>query len=445
MPNVRTMFTCQKCDAQSTKWMGRCLECGAWGSLTEGQKPNVKKGTAGLATPGKTVGLADINPTSYKLQATTLNEVDRVLGGGIVPGGVYLLAGEPGIGKSTLVAQIAESCAENILYVTGEESPEQLKQRFVRTGISNPRLAVLAETAAETIAATIETEKPALAIIDSIQTIQSEAAGGAGAPTQLKSALAILIETAKRTSTAVLLIGHVTKSSDIAGPKLLEHLVDVVLTFEGERSGGYRVLRAQKNRFGSTSEVGIFEMVATGLKEVPNPSAAFLASRSKNPGSIITCILEGVRPILLEIQALAVPSRYPYPERRATGYDPNRLNLLLAVLAKHCPTLKVGQMDIHVNVTSGFRIREPAADLAVLLAIASSIKNRPIPQETCAIAEVGLGGELRGVREINRRIREANTFGCTTVLVPAGTTETLPQGAHPLSHIGDALTFLNLA
>ncbi len=460
MSTIKTIFACQKCGAQTAKWAGRCVECGTWGSLTEEIKDLRLKIKESQVRPGKVVTLGDIKTTTSTYHATGIDEVDRVLGGGITKGGVYLLAGEPGIGKSTLVAQIAahirhpersegththagrlayargsSATPQNdgvVLYVSAEESPEQLKNRFTRMGISGDHIAVLTDTTAETVAATIEHLKPALAIIDSIQMMTADAAEDAGAPTKLRASTALLAETAKRTGIPLLLIGQVTKALDIAGPKSLEHIVDAVLLFEGDRDGRYRLLRATKNRFGSTDEIGVFEMTSQGLREVKNPSSAFLETRSHAPGSIVTCVLEGSRPILIEIQALASKTHFPYPERRASGFDVNRLNMLLAVLEKNS-NIKVSGVDIHINITSGLKIREPAADLAVLLAIVSSITGKSLPTDLAAFGEVGLGGELRPVRDPARRINEAKKLGFTSCISPQ---------SHKTLH--EILTFLKL-
>jgi len=440
---VKIIYTCKKCDAQTGKWAGRCLDCGAWGTLAEEirKEKREKSGFGATVAPGKVMKLGEISANQKTLQKTNIKEVDRVLGGGITPGGVYLLAGEPGIGKSTLVAQIAHTLNAPVLYVAGEESPEQLKTRFDRLGISSDLISVLPDTEAETIAATIEHTRPALTIIDSIQSMKT-ASSTLGAPTQLRASAAILTEIAKQTNAPVMLVGQVTKDLAIAGPKSLEHLVDTVLTFEGDRTSNYRILRTAKNRFGATDEVGVFEMVAQGLKEVANPSSAFLSNRSKTAGSVITCVLEGTRPFLVEIQALATKSNFPYPERRASGFDANRLNLLLAVISK---TAKINteKFDIHVNVTGGFRIKEPAADLAVLLAVASSIKNEKIPEKLLVFGEVGLGGELRNVKDPARRIAEGEKLGFTSYISPPE--KNISNKTKTFNTVLEALSFLNLA
>ncbi len=414
MSLTRTIFSCQKCEAQSLKWIGRCLECGAWGTFNKDKTP--------LAASGKVTKLEEIKTQEIRPRPTKIEELNRVLGGGLVAGGIYLLAGEPGIGKSTLVAQLAKTWGNqnSVLYVSGEESPSQLKERFLRLDLDPARqppnqIAVLTETKTETIIAALETLKPNLVVIDSVQTLTTEAAGAAGSLTQLRASLAQLAEATRRLNPTLLLIGQVTKSSNIAGHKNLEHLVDVVLTFEGDREGRFRLLRASKNRFGPTDEVGVFEMTAAGLQEVSNPSTAFLEKRQTAPGNVVTSVLEGQRPILVELQALVSRSRFPYPERRASGFAVNRLNMLAAVLDKIIP---LQSYNLHLNVTSGFQIREPAADLAAILAIASSLKNKSLPKNLLVFGEVGLGGELRPVRDPDRRLREARKLGLTNFIEP---------------------------
>lgn len=401
---------------------------------------------------GNVVRLGEIKSSNVARTPTGILEVDRVLGGGLAPGGVFLLAGEPGIGKSTLVAQIANSIPhhhhgaseEPVLYVSGEESAEQLKARFERLGFTGERLAVLTDTNAEVVSATINNLHPIVTIIDSIQMMTSSETDSAGATTKLRASLAILAAAARDSSTPIILIGHVTKELDIAGPKSLEHLVDVITTFEGDRTSNYRLLRCIKNRFGTTDEVGVFSMSDRGLVEVANPSASFLTTRSTGAGSVVTAILEGSRPLLIEIQALATKSRFPYPERRASGFDLKRLDLVIAVLAKHA-RLPVTNADIHVNVTSGLKIREPAGDLAAALAIASSLTDRIIPSTLIAFGEVGLGGEIRPVRDAARRIQEAKKLGFTSFLIPADAENPNPtKGIIPVTHISEILKVLKV-
>ncbi|MBI4280625.1 DNA repair protein RadA [Candidatus Uhrbacteria bacterium] len=469
---TKTIFTCSRCGGQSLKWAGRCGECGGWGTLNEERRTENREKSWEIGQPGKVVGLEEIEISTEARLQTGINEVDRVLGGGLSAGAVILLAGEPGIGKSTLVAQIANSFPRNdgkVLYVSGEESPSQIKERFLRLSQSNNliaqslnrSIAFLPNTNAETIVATTVHLRPTLVIVDSAQTLTSNDSEDRGAVTKLQASVALLAEAAKKFSIPLLLIGQVTKNLDIAGPKSLEHLVDVVLSFEGDRSGAYRLLRAQKNRFGPTDEIGVFTMTEAGLREVANPSAEFLGVRSQAPGSVATSILEGTRPLLIEIQALASKTHFPYPERRAAGFDTNRLNLLLAVLEEttrlrgRSPARSslarddhdyrsIAFSDIHLNVTSGFKIREPAADLAVILAVASSLTEKPLPQNLLAFGEVGLGGELRPVRESTKRIQEARKMQFITFLAPPDPSLKPFDELHVCANIHEALEFVGL-
>lgn len=457
------IYSCSKCDAQYSKWTGRCLECGGWGTIKETSAVAARiqnlKDKKVRAPAGKTVNFSNIVGQEVPRLKTGLEEFDRVLGGGLAPGGLTLLGGEPGIGKSTLVLQIANALSsgvieeatssyviarreatkqsrtstgsprpfgarddnKKILYISGEESAEQVKLRFDRLKLQPRQLEFLGETNVETICATIEQIKPALAIMDSIQTLVSvEVAGPAGNPTQLKAACAKLTETAKTTRVPIIIIGHVTKEGSLGGPKTLEHIVDTVLYLEGDKFHQFRILRAVKNRFGSTAEAGIFEMTSLGLKEVKNPSEAFLSGRGEPvPGSIITCLIAGSRPILLEIQALVTRTNFGYPQRRASGFDLNRLQVLIAVLAKRTG-LPLESYDVFLNVIGGLKADEPAADLAVVLAIASALKNKNLPPDLVAFGEVGLGGEVRAVAQMERRLMEARKMGLKYAVLPPG-------------------------
>ncbi len=420
---AKTLFVCSACDAQSTKWSGRCLECGGWGTVAEaGTVPQAKKSSAApTGRPGKTFSFSELKSGRTLHRPTGIGELDRVLGGGIVPGSLTLLSGEPGIGKSTLLLQVA-AAVPNVLYASGEESAEQVALRFERLGLAAPNLKFLAETDLDTVLATIEAEKPALAIVDSIQTLSSPEAGGSqGGATQVRAITAQLMDYAKRSGVPMLIVGQVTKDGDVAGPKTLEHLVDVVVSFEGDRSSNYRLLRTAKNRFGATDEVGVFEMTAAGLKEVPNPSSFFLHDRSKDvPGSVVTCLMEGTRPILVEIQALASRTTFGYPQRRASGFDANRLQVLLAVLSERLG-VPTQTHDIHLNVAGGYRVKEPAADAAVVLAVVSALSGKPLPATLAAFGEVGLGGELRAVAMLDKREAEARRLQFTQVVTPKNT------------------------
>ncbi len=420
-----TLFLCTKCDAQSTKWSGRCLECGGWGTVVESAAEAPKASPAGAlsksaAKPGAVVSLQGLKGKKAERRPTGIGELDRVLGGGIVPGSLILISGEPGIGKSTLLLQVAAKVAD-VLYISGEESAEQIALRFERLGIAAPTLKFSPETDVPTILATIEAEKPSLAVIDSVQTLAAADVGGeAGGPSQLRGITAGLMEFAKRTGIPLLLVGQITKDGAIAGPKTLEHLVDVVVSFEGDRSSSYRLLRTTKNRFGATDEVGVFEMTGSGLQEVANPSSFFLTERSKDaPGSVVTCIMEGTRPILVEIQALASRTTFGYPQRRASGFDANRLQVLLAVMTERLG-IPTQTHDVHLNVAGGYKVKEPAADAAVVLAVASALSGKALPHDLVAIGEVGLGGELRAVPMLDKREAEAKRLNFTNVASAKG-------------------------
>ena len=423
MPKPQQLFDCTNCGAQFQKWAGRCLECGKWGTISEeGQivQTNAKQTEQKKYTTAKTVSLAHITPEMTARVLTQNGELDRVLGGGVVPGSYILLGGEPGIGKSTLTLQIAASI-ENTLYISGEESVEQIKLRADRIKTPDTKglesLLLANETNVEIIVATIQELKPPLAIIDSIQTIYSnEVQGEAGNISQLKACAVKLLEVAKSTGTAIVLIGHVTKDGAVAGPRTLEHLVDTVLYLEGDRYHDLRILRAVKNRFGSTDEIGMFQMEVTGLREVNNPSEKLLRERGENmPGSVVTCLLEGTRPLLVEIQALVNKTVFGYPVRKASGFDLNRLHVLIAVLQKRAG-LNLSQYDVHVNVVGGVEASEPAADLAVALAIASAFKDKALGNDLAVFGEIGLGGEIRSVKFLEKRIKECENLGMKRVL-----------------------------
>jgi len=415
---TQTLFTCTNCDAQFSKWTGRCLECGKWSSIekSEYQNPKPKK-TAAAYAPKKTQTLKDVEKKDTKRTSTTIDELDRVLGGGIVPGSIILLGGEPGIGKSTLSLQLAQA-VKNTLYISGEESIHQINMRANRLRLTADDLRLANESSIEIIIATIHKEKPTLAVIDSIQMMHSdEVSGSPGNVNQIRACTAKLVEIAKNTGTAICLIGHVTKDGSVAGPKTLEHLVDTVLYLEGDRHHTYRLLRTVKNRFGSTDEVGVFDMTETGLREVKNPSASFLEQRGEDmSGSVITCLMEGTRPMLIEIQALVNKTSFGYPVRKASGFDLNRLHVLVAVLEKRAG-LSLGQHDIHLNVVGGIRAAEPAADLAVCLAIASSFKDKALGSDLVVFGEVGLGGEVRSVRFTEKRIKECEGLGMKRIII----------------------------
>ncbi len=414
------MYVCEKCDTPFPKWSGRCPECQAWGTIKETAQqhqgsvgPSTFQALPRLSKPLERAG-------SERRIVTKNTEYDRVLGGGIVPGSLLLLSGEPGIGKSTLVASLAVSLpgSGTVLYASGEESADQLSGRFERLGKPFEKVRYLETGDVESLAATIEKEKPLLAIIDSVQTLGSVAVEGTpGSPGLVRYAANLLLQTAKRTGIPILLIGQVTKDGTVAGPKTMEHLVDTVLSLEGDPMHAFRILRATKNRFGSTEEVGVFEMGGAGLIPVPNPSERFLAERVATPGSIITAALEGSRVFLIEVQALVEKSSYATPIRRASGFDANRLQMLCAILSKRLG-VHLGDQDVYINVVGGMRLEEPAADLAVCAAILSAISGISMTEPTIYIGEVGLGGEVRSVPACDRRLSEAARMGIQKAVLP---------------------------
>jgi DNA repair protein RadA/Sms len=434
MKPLKTVFVCQDCGAQQQKWLGRCPDCGAWNSFVEeraappvGNAP-IENHRYNLATAG--VGAqqyADVQISQAERLPSGIEEFDRVLGGGIVPGSLVLLGGEPGIGKSTLLLQVAANVARAtgpVLYSSGEESEHQIKSRGERLQIGRAPLYLLAETCLERILEELERLKPALVVIDSIQTVFSlrfqSAPGSIG---QVREVATQLLFAAKGRNVPIILVGHVTKDGNLAGPKALEHVVDTVLYFEGEKHHAHRVVRAFKNRFGAVSELGVFEMTGSGLVPVPNPSQLFLSERSAGtPGSVVCCSVEGLRPMLVEVQALVSGSAYGYARRMTSGIDQQRLALLLAVLDKRAGLTVLGD-DVYVNVAGGMSIDEPAADLGVVAAVASSVRNRAVAATTAVFGEVGLGGEVRGVLAPALRVREAARMGFTRCVLPASNTD----------------------
>jgi DNA repair protein RadA/Sms len=428
MKPPKSAFVCQECGAQAQKWMGRCADCGAWNSLVEERVPDQSAPAASnrYAVAGASTGArlyADVAAIHTARLSTRIDELDRVLGGGIVPGSLVLLGGEPGIGKSTLLLQAAAQFARSVgpvLYASGEESEHQIKLRGERLAVGDAPLYLLSETCLERILEEIDRLKPALLIVDSIQTVFSlKLQSAPGSIGQVREAATQLLFTAKGRNLPTFLVGHVTKEGSLAGPKALEHVVDTVLYFEGERQHAHRIVRAVKNRFGAVSELGVFEMTAEGLRPVPNPSALFLAERpTATPGSAVLCCIEGSRPILIEVQALVSTSSYGNARRMGIGIDHHRLALLLAVLEKRAGLNLAGD-DVFVNFAGGMTVDEPAVDLAVIAAIASSVRNRAVAPGTAIFGEVGLAGEVRGITQAGRRIREAAQMGFTRCVLPA--------------------------
>ena len=423
----KTIYICEECGSQSPKWLGRCPHCGKWNTLVEQTvepEPAVRAARrASMAATGDNhaTRFEDMEIPAYMRSETGLGELDRVLGGGLVTGSVVLLSGEPGIGKSTLLMQISDALGQNrrVLYVSGEESGGQLKLRAKRLGVSGEHLYILTETNLESILAEADKVKPDVMILDSIQTIYSDAANSSpGSVSQVRECALTFINKAKSNGTSMLLVGHVNKEGGIAGPKVLEHMVDAVLYFEGERQQAYRIIRAVKNRYGSTNEIGVFEMTDHGLDEVANPSEMLLSGRPKNvSGNCALCTVEGTRPLIAEVQALVTPTVFPAPRRTGNGVDYNRMCLILAVLEKRLG-LKFYQNDVYMNVIGGLSISEPAADLAIAAALVSSLTDRVVPDDLIIIGELGLAGECRAVTNLELRVREAARLGFTRAIVP---------------------------
>lgn len=428
-----TQFICTSCGAISAAWSGRCFNCGEWNTLQE-QAPIVSTGT-GAVSSGHALTSQTVNKSlakDHKRLVSGIDEVDNVFGGGVVAGSVNLIAGQPGIGKSTLLLQLAFKLAktQKVLYVSGEESAHQIGLRAERLGASGKTLQLATSTSADDIASTIVSGSFSIVIVDSIQTLSCSAvASAAGTVSQITNSTALLTQAAKQTDTALILVGHVTKEGSIAGPKVLEHVVDVVLQLEGDRYGGFKVLRAIKNRYGSTNEAGIFEMNDNGLQPVENPSAALLAERQVSDGSIVLATLEGTRPLLVEVQALVNRTSYGYPKRAASGIDLNRINLLVAMLEKRTK-LNLADQDIYINIVGGIKLTEPAADLAICMAIASASKGMQLKQNAVVFGEVGLSGEVRHVPFIEKRLAEAKKLGFEVAIGP------MLKGKQPAKYAG---------
>lgn len=424
MAKIKTSYICSECGFESPKWYGKCPSCGEWNTLNEELNSQQTKNSFSNSfnTVNQVLALDDICGENDERIPTKIEEFDRVLGGGIVKGSLVLLSGDPGIGKSTILLQICQnlgSKGQKILYVSGEESANQIKLRAVRIGVTTNNLFILSQTDLATIVECIKAEKPDIVIIDSIQTmVYEQVNSSAGSITQVRECTNVFMHTAKGLGIPIFIVGHVNKDGAIAGPKVLEHIVDTVLYFEGERNYSYRILRGVKNRFGSTNEIGVFEMTADGLKEVLNPSLMMISGRPKNTsGTCVACVMEGTRPILAEVQGLVCATGFGTPRRMSTGFDYNRMSMLLAVLEKRAGYF-FNNMDAYVNVVGGLKLDEPAADLTVALALVSSLKDKAVDDKTIAFGEVGLAGEIRAVNNCEQRIVEAKRLGFERCIIP---------------------------
>ncbi|MCC6093567.1 MAG: DNA repair protein RadA [Eubacterium sp.] len=456
----KTVYFCQNCGYESSKWMGQCPACHKWNTFAEEivstKKESSRAGGISQAGRGKHLmpkTLDEIDVSSGERTKTGIGELDRVLGGGIVKGSLILIGGDPGIGKSTLLLQVCQHLSDQgirVLYVSGEESLQQIKLRAVRIGHFNNDLTLLCETNLTAIEGVITQEKPDLVVIDSIQTMYNEdIQSSPGNVSQVRESTGVLLRIAKTLQIPIFIVGHMTKDGNVAGPRVLEHMVDTVLYFEGDRSQSYRILRAAKNRFGSTNEIGVFEMHAEGLTEVANPSQYMLEGRPTDvSGSIVACSMEGTRPIMIEIQALVCHSNFGFPRRTANGTDYNRVNLLMAVLEKRVH-INLSQSDAYINITGGVKMSEPAVDLGILLAIASSVKDIPVPADVVVFGEVGLSGEIRSVTMAEQRVREAEKLGFATVILPKSCMRSLSGSADsfhvrliPISNISEGIQYL---
>ncbi len=434
MAKNKTVFICSECGYESAKWFGKCPACGEWDTLNEEQIiVESSKGSRNRLThnSGVALKLEQIDSSLELRYDTGIGELNRVLGGGLVKGSLVLLCGDPGIGKSTILLQLCQyiSSGFSLLYVSGEESAYQIKMRAKRLGVANDKLAVMCETDAEIICEYIKNEKPDIVMIDSVQTMNiSEVSSSAGSVTQVRECTNLFMRTAKNNDVSIILVGHVTKDGNIAGPKVLEHIVDTVLYFEGERNLSYRILRAAKNRFGSTNEIGVFEMTNKGLVEIESPSLAMISGRPINvSGTCVTCLIEGSRPILAEVQGLATASGFGNPRRMAAGFDYNRMAMLIAILEKRAGYF-LGNMDCYINIVGGLKADEPASDLAVALSIVSSLKDAVIDSSTIAFGEIGLAGEIRTVNNCEKRIRECERLGFKKCIIPRQNIAKLPKG-----------------
>lgn len=443
----KTAFFCQNCGYESSKWMGQCPGCREWNTFVEELTVTTSKNTSAKSGLGSGLGKSEpVQLSSIEIQEddrvlTQIEELDRVLGGGIVPGSMVLVGGDPGIGKSTLLLQVCRELTakqHKVLYISGEESLRQIKLRARRIGEFNDRLLLLCETNLEAVRSTIERTRPEMVVIDSIQTMYNDQVSSApGSVSQVRESTGVLMQIAKGMGISMFIVGHVTKDGSVAGPRVLEHMVDTVLYFEGDRQVAYRILRSVKNRFGSTNEIGVFEMQEKGLIEVKNPSQAMLNGRPTDAsGSVVVCSIEGTRPILIEIQALVTRTNFGLPRRTSVGIDYNRVNLLMAVLEKRAG-LHLGDCDAYVNLAGGMKLGEPAIDLGVVMAVVSSFKNKVIDPGILIFGEVGLSGEVRGVSMAETRVKEAEKLGFTTCIMPKANVESI-QGTYQIQLLGVA-------
>lgn len=437
-------YVCNNCGARHAAWSGRCSMCGEWNTISEEEKLQISKisGKKSIGNTLETVNPKDVIKTDKtKRYSTNIGDVDNVLGGGIVPGSVTLIAGQPGIGKSTLLLSVAANLAQknDVLYVSGEESAHQIGLRAYRLKVENSKLNLSTSTSSEDIAASIASKKYNVVFVDSIQTVSMDSiASSAGSVTQISNSAHLFMDVAKKFNVAVVLVGHVTKEGSIAGPKILEHVVDTVLNLEGDRYGGFKILRSVKNRFGSTNEAGIFEMKETGLIQIDNPSASMLAERQTSDGSVVMATMQGSRPLLVEVQALVNKTSYGYPKRTASGVDLNRINLLIAMLEKRTK-LNLAEQDIYINIVGGIKLTEPAADLAICMAIGSAAKGLQLKGNAVVFGEVGLSGEVRRVAFAEKRIAEAKKLGFDLVIGPASTDVNQQKIYKSVTSVKDAL------
>ena len=449
----KTVFVCSECGYETPKWAGKCPGCGEWNTMVEDVRLPQKSAVSAAPRPAHTFSatpLSQINAADEHRFVTGISELDRVLGGGIVKGSVILLSGDPGIGKSTILLQVCNALQRDIkiLYVSGEESAIQIKLRAKRIGVESDSVSIMTETDVQTVCEYINSARPDLVMIDSIQTMQHpDISSAPGSIVQVRESANLLLRTGKSLDIPIFIVGHVNKGGDIAGPKVMEHIVDTVLYFEGERNQSYRILRAIKNRFGSTNEIGVFEMTETGLAEVENPSAMMLSGRMSDvSGGCITCIIEGTRPILAEVQGLVAATGFGNARRTAAGFDYNRLNLLLAVLEKRLG-LMFSNLDTYINIVGGIRLDEPAADLAVAMALVSGLRDIPIDENTVTFGEIGLSGELRSVPRAQARVNEAARMGFTRCILPSACLKqinSVPEGIKLLGvkRLSDAVAFI---